>query len=478
VLNRRRLLKGLAAGSIAVITSKFAHGSPPHELSSRRPPPSQRKFTSRSVEEMIQRVKAGIGDPEIAWMFENCYPNTLDTTVHLGVVDGKQDTFIITGDIDAMWLRDSACQVWPYLPLAKDDGDLRRMFCGLIGRQSRCILIDPYANAFLPDRQATKPLSWAVDDITDMRPGVAERKWEIDSLCFCIRLAHGYWRATGDVSPFTTEWARAMQLVVGTFREQQRKKDPGKYHFQRRTEVPTDTQMLGGYGNPARPVGLIYSMFRPSDDACLYSLSVPGNLFAIESLRQLSNMASEVLHDSEFAAECRILAEEIESALPMYGRARDERLGEFWAYEIDGFGNQLLMDDANLPNLLGLPYLGCCAPNEPVYLRTRSRILSQANPYFFKGTAAEGVGGPHVGLDMIWPMSIIMRALTSSDVSEKRQCLRWIKNTHAGTGFIHEAFLKDNPARFTRPWFAWANSLFGELIVRLSQEHPQLLNAD
>ncbi|MGB9435577.1 MAG: glycoside hydrolase family 125 protein, partial [Candidatus Acidiferrum sp.] len=159
---------------------------------SKRPPVGQRKFASPAVEEVIVRVKASIGDPELAWMFENCYPNTLDTTVEIGGDTKRPDTFIITGDIDAMWLRDSACQVWPYVPLAKTDRDLRRMFQGLIGRQARCILIDPYANAFLPDPKSTNALEWAVGDLTEMRPGVAERKWEVDSLCYCIRLAHGY----------------------------------------------------------------------------------------------------------------------------------------------------------------------------------------------------------------------------------------------------------------------------------------------
>lgn len=477
MLNRRQLLKTLAVSSIAMRTSKLS-GRGLLGLSSRRPALNQRKFTSQSVEGLIQSVKRGIANPKLAWVFENCYPNTLDTTVRVDTIDGKPDTFIITGDIDAMWLRDSSCQVWPYLQLASDDGDLRRMFSGLIGRQSRCILIDPYANAFMPDPKSSKPLPWAVEDMTDMRPGVAERKWEIDSLCFCIRLAHGYWRATGDVSPFNSEWTRAMQLAVATFREQQRKSGPGSYHFQRKSEVPTDTQMLGGYGNPARPVGLIYSMFRPSDDACLYSLSIPSNFFALVSLRQLSNMAAEVLRDSAFAAECRTLAQEIESALLLYGRAQNAQTGEFWAYEVDGYGNQLLMDDANLPNLLGLPYLGCCPSDDPIYRNTRLRVLSPSNPYFFKGTSAEGVGGPHVGLDMIWPMSIIMRALTSSEENEIRQCLRWLTSTDAETGFMHEAFNKNNPADFTRPWFAWANSLFGELIVRLSQEHPKVLGGN
>jgi meiotically up-regulated gene 157 (Mug157) protein len=426
------------------------------------------------VEETIARVKANVADPELAWMFENCYPNTLDTTVQASEIAGRPDTFIITGDIDAMWLRDSSCQVWPYLSLAKDDADLQRLFRGLIGRQARCILLDPYANAFLPDPKNAKPLSWAVDDLTEMRPGVAERKWEVDSLCYCIRLAHDYWKATADTEPFNKEWAQAMRLIVATFREQQRKNGPGPYHFQRRAENPTDTQALGGFGNPARPVGMIHSMFRPSDDACIYSFYIPSNLFAVVALRQLSEMAAELMRDAQFASECRQLANEVDTALAKYGRIR-EKDGELWAFEVDGYGNQLFMDDANIPGLLGLPYLGCCTREDAVYQNTRRRVLSQKNPYFFEGTAAEGVGGPHVGLDMIWPMSIIGRALASDDDDEILQCLRWIRTTHARTGFIHEAFNKNNPAKFTRSWFAWGNSLFGELIVKLSQERPRLL---
>jgi uncharacterized protein len=475
IYTRRQVLKAAAVSPIAGLLRAPANSSASKGYPSRRPEPGRRKFVSRSVEQTVLRVKALIADPELAWMFENCYPNTLDTTVETGLAGGAPDTFIITGDINAMWLRDSSCQVWPYVSLAKADDDLQRLFRGLIGRQSRCILLDSYANAFLADPRGTKPLSWAVEDVTEMRPGVAERKWEVDSLCYCIRLAHGYWQATGDTAPFDIQWSTAMRLVLGTFREQQRKAGQGSYHFQRKTEVPTDTQALGGYGNPARSVGLIYSMFRPSDDACVYSLFVPANLFAVVSLRQLSEMASGILHDDAFASECSSFAGEIEAALEKYGKVTHPVHGEIWAYEVDGFGNSLIMDDANIPGLLSLSYLGCCRSDSPLYRRTRAMAWSTSNPYFFRGSAAEGIGGPHVGLEMIWPMSIIMRALTSNDDEEIRQCLRWLKATHAGTGFIHEAFHKDNPAQFTRSWFAWGNSLFGELIMKLSQEKPQVL---
>jgi meiotically up-regulated gene 157 (Mug157) protein len=477
-MNRRTMLKMLglaAAGSVATPRMSLAAAHPASRFTSKRPPVGKRTFTSPAVEHEIARITAKIDDPKLAWLFGNCYPNTLDTTVHTGMRGGKPDTFIVTGDIDAMWLRDSSAQVEPYLPLAKHDPALRRLYRGLIHRQARCIAIDPYANAFMADPHATTTLSWAQHDDTDMKPGVAERKWEIDSLCWTIRLAHGYWQATGDRVPFDSDWRQATRTVVETFRVQQRKHGHGPYHFQRQAASPTDTLALGGYGYPARPVGLIYSMFRPSDDACKYSLFVPGNWFAVVSLRQLAAMHRSMFHDETFARACEKLGDEVESALMQHALVRDVQGHAFWAYEVDGYGNQIVMDDANVPSLLALPYLGCVKRDDPRYQRTRQQIWSTRNPYFFRGSAAEGIGGPHEGLGMIWPMSIIVRALTATDTGEIRQCLDWLKSTDAATGFMHEAFDKNDPSHFTRSWFAWANSLFGELIVTLAGRHPQLL---
>jgi hypothetical protein len=375
-----------------------------------------------------------------------------------------------------MWLRDSSAQLWPYLPLAKEDAQLRELLEGAIRRQARMILLDPYANAFMRDATAA-PLSWAVNDKTEHRAGVGERKWEVDSLCYTIRLAHGYWRATGDTRPFDAQWKEAAWTIVRTFRAQQRKQGQGPYSFQRETAAPSDTLPLGGFGNPALPVGMIFSMFRPSDDACIYPLFVPANLFAVVSLRQLSALAAQAADDAKLAAEAAALAAEVESALLRYGKTNHAMFGEIWAYEVDGYGNVLRMDDANAPGLLSLPYLGCCPMEDALYRRTRQFSLSESNPYFFRGKAAEGVGGPHVGLNMIWPMSITMRALTSNDEREIRQCLRWLRDTTAETGFMHESFEKDNPANFTRAWFAWANTLFGELVVKLAAQRPLLLAA-
>ncbi|WP_420237035.1 glycoside hydrolase family 125 protein [Telmatobacter bradus] len=476
-MNRRIWLQG-AATTLALGPKAWAatgNGLAALELPQGRPAPGARRFTSTAVEELIPQLQRRIADPALATIFANCFPNTLDTTVWPGSFEGKPDTFVVTGDISAMWLRDSSAQMWPYLPLAKQDEPLRVLLEGVIRRQARMILLDPYANAFLRSPSDT-PLNWAVGDQTEHHAGVGERKWEVDSLCYPIRLAHGYWRKTGDTRPFDAQWQEAAWTIVRTFRAQQRKTGLGPYSFQRSSTSPTETCALGGWGNPARPVGMIFSMFRPSDDACTYPLFVPANLFAVMSLHQLAQMASEILHDAKLATEAEALAAEVERALHQYGTTEDARHGSIWAYEVDGYGNVLKMDDANAPGLLSLAYLGCCSAGDPLYRRTRSFALSDANPWFFRGKAGEGIGGPHEGLNSIWPMSILMRAFTSLDPRETRQCLLWLRNTTAGTGFMHESFDKDDASKFTRPWFAWANTLYGELIVKLAAERSGLLS--
>lgn len=438
-----------------------------------RPEPHRRNFSSRLIEDVIQEVSAAIKDEELAWMFRNCYPNTLDTTVRPAEKDGLPDTFVITGDIPAMWLRDSTAQVWPYLPFARQDTKLKHLLAGVVHRQTRCVLIDPYANAF---NEGPTGSHWA-SDRTDMKDELHERKWEVDSLCYTIRLAHGYWEATGDTSVFTKKWQQSIQLILKTFQEQQRLDDRGPYRFERETTRATDTLPLGGYGNPTRPNGLIHSMFRPSDDACIYPFLIPSNLFAVVSLHQAARILEEVYGDSQTARQAGRLAATLQKAIRSTAIESHLQYGPIYAYEADGFGNRLFMDDANVPSLLALPYLGCCPLDDPLYRNTRRFVLSPDNPYFFKGARAEGIGGPHVGLDMIWPMSVIMRALTSSAEEEIIYCLRMLKATHAGTGFMHESFHKDNPDHFTRKWFAWANTLFGELIIKLYNENKAILQA-
>jgi hypothetical protein len=446
--------------------------------SGQRPQPEERHFRSAAIETYIASTSARISDPVLRRLFSNCFPNTLDTTVPPGEFEGKPDTAVITGDIPAMWLRDSSAQVWPYLPFAGKDRPLQRLLEGVIRRQTRCLLIDTYANAFMADLSAP-PLKWSQHDATEMKPGVAERKYELDSLCYPIRLAHGYWKATGDTSPFDERWHSAITAVVQTMRVQQRRDGEGPYRFQRKAANPTSS-LVNGIGYPARPVGLIASCFRPSDDACLLPFLIPANLFAVTSLRQLAELSKAALRanlqrDDTLAANATALASEVAEALQRYGIANTPT-GNIWAYEVDGFGGQVLMDDANVPSLLGLPYL-YASPDPAMYARTRNFVWSNANPWFFTGRAGEGIGGPHIGRGSIWPMSQIMFALTSNSPEEIGRMLQLLKSGSAGTGFIHESYEGDNAREYTRAWFAWANTLFGELIGRVATRFPRLMEA-
>jgi uncharacterized protein len=473
-ITRREMLQfSSGAAAAAMLNQSIALASSlPASFPSRRPALQDRKFHSPAVENYLSTVSRGIGDPELAWLFKNCYPNTLDTTVEVGSFEGKPDTAVITGDIPAMWLRDSSAQVWPYLSLAANDAALRQMLEGIIRRQTRCILIDPYANAFMADLDAP-PLEWSRSDMTELKRGVGERKWELDSLCYPMRLAYGYWRATGDTAPFDQSWRAAMKLAVETMRIQQRKHGLGPYRFQRTSKTSTETLPGNGYGAPIRPVGLITSGFRPSDDACTFPFLVPSNLFAVTALGYLSQMANQILQDFTLANDSAALAHEVRNALEQYAVAQTAR-GSIWAYEVDGYGSQLLMDDANIPSLLALPYLDS-SPDAALYARTRSFVWSERNPWFFRGNAGEGIGGPHEGKDMIWPMAITVYALTSGSEAEVVHAAAMLKHASAGSGFMHESFNCNDATKFTRKWFAWANSLFGEFVATMAERHPQLL---
>ncbi len=473
-MNRKKFIQQTSLASAGLLMSNYSLAKWNEDFPVVRVPESQRKFKSPAVEKLIAEIKKNIGNKEIAWLFENCFPNTLDTTIDFEVINGKPDTFVITGDIDAMWLRDSSAQVWPYLPLMKEDKNLQELIKGVINRQVKCILKDPYANAFYKDE--TKVSEWK-DDKTEMKPGIHERKWEIDSLCYPIRLSYGYWKETGDVSVFDKDWQEAMQLIVKIFKEQQRLENNGSYKFERTTSWATDGVPLGGYGYPTKKIGLIHSMFRPSDDATVFPFNIPGNTFAFSSLIQLEAMISDNrIGLKTLSNECIMLYGKLGDVLNMHAYIEDAGYGRILAYEINGFGSYNLMDDANVPSLLSLGYLNKDILKDKAYQDTRKFVLSEDNPFFFKGKAAEGIGGPHVGMDYIWPMSIIMRGLTSTDDKEIKNCLDMLQKTHAGTGFMHESFHKDDATKFTRKWFAWANTLFGEFVWKVYKERRHLLN--
>ena len=467
--------KNIAIAASALVLVGASFGAEAQTYESRRPEPGDRLFTSEVIESVIDSVTAELTNPKLAWMFRNCFPNTLDTTVHYSEdSDGTPDTFVYTGDIHAMWMRDSGAQVWPYVQFASRDEKIRKMIAGVLNRQFACICIDPYANAF---NMGPTGGEWA-NDGTDMNPNDHERKWEIDSHCYPLRLAYAYWKTTGDTSPFGDKWIECIGKILQTLREQQRKDSLGPYKFTRVTDRQLDTKCCNGWGNPVKPCGLIVSSFRPSDDATTFDFLVPSNFFAVTSLRKAAEILKEVNHERKLAKECLSLADEVEKALKKYAIVHHPKFGDIYAFEVDGFGNALLMDDSNAPSLLSMAYLGDVPADDPVYRNTRRFVLSDSNPYFFKGTAGEGIGGPHVGYDMIWPMSIMMRAFTSTDDREIKTCLETLLHTDAETGFIHESFHKDDPTNFTRAWFAWQNTLFGELILRLLDEGKlSLLNS-
>lgn len=437
---------------------------------SKRPSLERRLFVSSAVERKLDEVVAKIADNKLKWLFMNCFPNTLDTTVKFKIKDGYPDTFVITGDINAMWLRDSSAQVQNYLVLAAEDEGLKEMVKGLINRQLDCILLDPYANAFNDGPTAS---GWQTD-ATEMRKEVNERKWEIDSLCYPIRLIYQYWKATGDDSVFNAKWEKAMALILKTFQEQQRKENDGPYSFERHTGNAIGT-LVNRTGNPVNPVGMVVSSFRPSDDATIFGFLVPSNMFIVASMRQLSEIIRTTGNGKNLLDQTERLKKEVDEAIQKYGIVNHPVFGKIYAYEVDGYGGCNLMDDANNPSLLSVPYFGYVSADDPVYQNTRKFVWSKHNPYFFKGTVAEGIGGPHCGKDKIWPMSIISKALTSKDKDEIAECLRVLVNTDGNTGFIHESFHKDNPDNFSRSWFAWANTLFAELVLKVSEKYPELL---
>ena len=436
----------------------------PETYEDQRPAPQDRLFVSEAVEAEIERICSMLENPRLRWMFANCYPNTLDTTVHpVESTDGQPDSFVYTGDIPAMWLRDSGAQVWPYVRYVNEDEALKQMIAGVINRQFKCICIDPYANAFnVEPLGAANKTDWPEAD-----PYVFERKWEIDSHCYPIRLAYEYWKTSGDASVFGATWVEAMGKILATLKEQQRKEGHGSYVFLRTTDRQLDTKCVVGRGNPVNPVGLIASAFRPSDDATTFEFLVPSNFMAVTSLRKAAEILTTVNGETEMAAECTALADEVAEALKKHAVYNHPEFGKIYAFEVDGFGSKFLMDDANVPSLLAMSYLGDVPADDPIYINTRKFVWSEANPYFHRGPAGEGIGGPHIWSEVIWPMSIMMKAFTSDNDDEIRECICQLMTTDAGTGFMHESFHKDNSEVFTREWFAWQNTLFGELILKI-----------
>ena len=419
------------------------------------------KILLKKADEITEKLK--VKYPELAPFFKNCFLNTIETTV-AKLDDGGY--FVITGDIPAMWLRDSASQLSHYIRYANEDEDLKEIIRSVIAKHAYYINIDPYANAFnaVPNSKGHKDETDFYHDL------IWERKYEVDSLCASIYLAYQYYMQTLDASIFTEEFHDMLEVIIAVFKLEQNHFQESRYFFNRTDCPETDTLPNGGKGNEVAFTGMTWSGFRPSDDRCVYGYLVPSNMMAVCALKKAAELLNAGYEDTRLESECRSLAFDIDEGIKTHGVYEHEKFGKIYAYEVDGKGNVRLMDDANSPSLLSAPYLGYAEKDDEIYLNTRKFILSQSNPWYFEGGVAKGVGSPHTGLDKIWHIALTMQALTSLDEAEIKECINMLTTTHAGTFLMHESFNKNDDTDFTRPWFAWANSLFAELMIRLSDE--------
>lgn len=419
-----------------------------------------KKSVDESLKKFIQEVKEKLGNHrEIAILFDNCYRNTLQKTVER-LEDGT--TYVITGDIPAMWLRDSTAQMRPYLFLAADNEDIADILEGLIKRQIAYIHIDPYANAF--NREANGAC-WELDE-TLRNDWVWERKYEIDSLCYPVQLMYLFWKVTKRTELFDNFLKSALEKIIQVFRIEQNHEEKSEYSFVRNNTFFTDTLSRGGKGALVKPdIGLTWSGFRPSDDACTYGYLIPSNMFAAVILGYIEEIATVVYKDTVLMKAAQELKTEISIGIEKFGITTKEGYGDVYAYEVDGYGQYNLMDDANVPSLLSMEYLGYKPIRKEVAENTRKLILSEANPYYYVGSKATGIGSSHTPVRYIWHISLAMQGLTTKDNHEKINILKKLVETDADSGLMHESFHVDNPNKYTRDWFSWANALFCELVL-------------
>ena len=415
-----------------------------------------------SLQKLIQHVKDYFPEDEkLHRMFEQCFVNTYTTTMKKQA-DGK--TFVVTGDIPAMWLRDSGAQVRPYLLAAEEDEELADLIEGVIRQQFAFVMHDPYANAFNEAENGRGHQS----DITDMTPHIWERKYEIDSLCYPIQLCYLFWKSTGRTAYIQETFKEVCETIIGVWRTEQDHENMSPYRFERAEVRQSDTLIRQGKGGHVVPTGMTWSAFRPSDDACTYGYLVPANMFAVVVLGYAAEICDEVLKDSYLKEECLKLQEEIRHGIEQYAKLEHPIYGEMYVYETDGAGRVNLMDDANVPSLLAAPYLGYQHFDDSTYLNTRNFLLSRDNPFYYEGKYANGIGSPHTPDHYIWHIALAIQGMTAGSAEEKQQILTAFKNTDGGTNFMHEGFNADCPEEFTRDWFAWANTMFSEFVLSLT----------
>lgn len=397
--------------------------------------------------------------PKLAKLYSNCYASTVDSAL-VPKEDGTY--FVLTGDIPAMWLRDSSAQVNHYVGLS-EDSEVADIVKGVIRRQFKYILIDPYANAFNEEPNG----KGMTDDRPKNGPWVWEHKYEVDSLCYPIRLLYRYWKHTGDRSIVDNEFVEVIKTVLKVWRTEQDHFKNSEYRFFRDTNWLTDTIHNNGMGEPVVPTGMTWSGFRPSDDGCNYGYYIPSEMFAVTVLGYAAEMLGE---KNPLTAEIKALRKEIDDGIKQYGIIDYKNFGKVYACEVNGLGDYTFMDDANIPSLISAPYIGYLKADDELYLNTRRLLLSKENKFYYEGTAAKGIGSPHTKPGFIWHIALSMQGLTSTDKAEIKQILDTMTATDGNTGFMHEGFDSNDPSKFTRPWFTWSNSLFCEFVEKCIED--------
>ncbi|KKA28305.1 hypothetical protein TD95_003008 [Thielaviopsis punctulata] len=485
----------------------------PMALPFQRPDPRCRTFQAESIEKVITDVTSRMKNPDLARLFENTFPSTTDTTIKFHT-DGKdtsfmamgQDnqrasledegkwegpqSFVITGDIIAEWLRDSTNQLRPYQPLAKKDPKIFTLILGAINTQLEYVIESPYCNAFQPPPIANLAPSYnGQNDVVHpiYEPTfVFECKYELDSLAHFVALSNDFYEHTGSTEHLGRRWYRALNTVLSVLEAQSEPTfDPktsnhvrNTYTFQRKTDTGTETLNLHGVGNPLNSgTGLVRSAFRPSDDATILGFFIPANAMMGVELKRAAAMLKEA-GKTELSEKVAKWSKQLIDGVWEHGVVKHKEFGDVFAYEVDGYGSHIMMDDANYPSLLALPLMGFCEQDNPVYQNTRKMLLSKAgNPYYLKGRQFKGIGGPHIGLNNAWPMSLLIQAQTSSDDEEIKECLDLVLSS-SKLGLIHESVDVNFASSYTRSWFAWANGVFANTILDIAKRKPHLIFKD
>ncbi|TVY90941.1 Meiotically up-regulated protein [Lachnellula willkommii] len=472
------------------------YSSGKYQLSYMRPDPACRTFNSSIVEDTIKDMESVIKDPDLYRLFQNSFPNSLDTAVKWkGVAANNSNeelTFLITGDINAMWLRDSANQMQSYLPLVtanSSQNSLASLYRGVINLQARYILEAPFCNSFQPPVESGIGPSKNQDTPDIFTPAVStniafECKYELDSLAAFLELSTDYYEATNDIDFFRNfQWvdtintilATTESLLVGTY-SSNGSVNTLPYTWERTTTSATETLDNSGRGNPVQDgTGLIRSAFRPSDDSTIYQLYIPANMMFSRYLDSASKIMANITNQRNLANHMHNFSGSIRDAITKHGIVNHPTYGSIYAFEVDGYGSQNIMDDANIPSLLSAPFLGYLDQNDQVYQNTRKMILSKDNSYFMRGPVINAVGGPHAGYGQAWPMASIIRIFTTNDDTEITTALRELVSSTDGLGLIHESINSFDASTWTRQWFSWANGLFGQCVLDLKTRKPGIL---